>query len=242
MLILTKMKTCAKTLKTTTECMEQIIFLENESKNKLQQFFQKKALSLPIYETKTIIDTNYKFPIFVSTVTLHDGSKYQGEERTTIKSSEFSAATKALEILKSESVSTEKNIEMRELSCEKRNIIIIDIENLHNFHKSLTHKEFELFDVYAFVGVRHHLVNIKLDDNIHKIISPSTRPDGTGTCIQVFTGLCLAQNLYDNYFIATRDKFGSALVDMIMGEGLLWNPKKAQVVTDISQVYCLDKH
>lgn len=220
--------------------MERLLFPENESKNKLQEFFQKGALPLPTYETKMIASGKS----FVSTVTLCNGSQYQGEERTTKKSSEFSAAIKALEDLsnldlkglspqKLENITIRNNIDIR-----KTNAIMIDIENHHNFHKSLTHKEFELFDVYVFVGIHHHLANIKLDNHISKIVSPSTRPDGTDSCIQVFTGACLAQNLYDNYFIATRDKFGSALVDMIIAEGLPWEHKKAQVVTDISQVYC----
>lgn len=228
--------------------MEHLLFPENESKNKLQEFFQKNALLLPNYETKII--ANGKSPIFVSTVTLCDGSRYQSDECTTKKSSEFSAAIKAL--INLSNLKDVSNLDLKGLSPQKleivtfsnnintrkTNVIMIDIENLHNFHKSLTHKEFELFDIYVFVGVHHHLSDIKLNDNIHKVISPSTRPDGTDTCIQVFTGVCLAQNLYDNYFVATRDKFGSALVDMITGEGLFWEPKKAQVVTDISQVYC----
>jgi hypothetical protein len=225
--------------------MESLPFPENESKNKLQEFFQRDALPLPTYETKII--ANGKSPIFISTVTLCNGSQYQGEERTTKKSSEFSAAIKALINLsgldlkgllsqKLENITIKSNIETR-----KRNVIMIDIENLHNFHKSLTHKEFELFDIYVFVGVHHHLASVKFNDNIRKIMSPSTRPDGTDTCIQVFTGVCLAQKLYDNYFIATRDKFGSGLVDMIMGEGLVWEPKKGRVVTDITQVYLTTK-
>ena len=217
--------------------MERLLFPENESKNKLQEFFQKDALPLPTYETKII--TNGKSPVFISIVTLCDGSYYQGEERANKKSSEFSAAIKALEDLSDLDLKLETTVRTNIGARKTRNVIMIDIENLHNFHKSLTHKEFELFDIYVFVGVHHHLANLKLDDNIHKVISPSTRPDGTDTCIQVFTGLCLAQGLYDNYFIATRDKFGFALVDMIMSEGLLWVPKKAQVVTDISQVYCI---
>jgi hypothetical protein len=220
--------------------MERLLFPENESKNKLQEFFQKDALPLPTYETKII--ANGKSPIFVSTVTLCNGSQYQGEERSTKKLSEFSAAIKALGHLSDLDLKLEATATNDINICKTRNVIMIDIENLHNFHKSFTNKEYGLFDIYVFVGVRHHLVNIKFDDNIHKIVSPSTRPDGTDTCIQVFTGLCLSQNLYDNYFIATRDKFGSALVDMITADGLLWKPKNAYVITEISQIYSSTKH
>lgn len=116
-----------------------------------------------------------------------------------------------------------------------RAAVLVDIENMPKFIDDIKDMSFRpkytSVTIYAFVGEHHCLVDKDFPEYVIKIISPSTRPDGTDSCIQVYTGMLLAREEYDTYLIATRDHFGSALVEMIMTSNLGWNNKYAKVVT-----------
>ena len=51
--------------------------------------------------------------------------------------------------------------------------------------------------------------------------------------MQVYAGFLLAQGVYHTYYIATRDHYGTALVDMITTDSLLWPKQRAVVVTKL---------
>jgi hypothetical protein len=116
-----------------------------------------------------------------------------------------------------------------------RAAILVDVENMPKFIDDIKDMifvpKYTSVTIYAFVGEHHCLVDKDFPEHVVKIISPSTRPDGTDCCIQVYTGMLLAREEYDTYLIATRDHFGSALVEMIMTSNLGWNNKCARVVT-----------
>jgi hypothetical protein len=139
----------------------------------------------------------------------------------------------SLSIIKSIHSNTSK---YKNVGFEGKTVLIIDIENLPKLIFSINTKIPNL-SIYAFVGEHHALYNAKYPEEVKKIISPSTRPDGTDTCIQVFTGAALARESYDYYLIATRDHFGSALVEMISSPDLGWIPKHAKLVTKAADIY-----
>lgn len=113
--------------------------------------------------------------------------------------------------------------------------LLVDVENLPKFIDESISRLNE-FTVYAFVGEHHHSVDKEFPEGVIKILSPSTRADGTDTCMQVYIGMLLAREAYDNYLIATRDHYGSALVEMIMCPNLGWLNKSARLVTKSSQL------
>lgn len=91
-------------------------------------------------------------------------------------------------------------------------------------------------DVYAFVGKHHPQAQTDFGPDVHRVISPSTRTDGTDTCMQVYTGKFLTEGLYKLYLIATRDHFGGTLVEMISSKDFEWTPKEAVLVTTAEHV------
>ena len=128
-----------------------------------------------------------------------------------------------------------KNKSINTTENKKRIAVLVDVENLHKFIEGITDRLNE-FTVYAFIGIHHCLSDKEYPDNVIKILSPSTRPDGTDTCMQVYTGMLLSQEKYDEYIIVTRDHFGSSLVEMIIYPSFGWKPKPARLVTKPSQL------
>ena len=114
----------------------------------------------------------------------------------------------------------------------RRMVLLVDVENMPNFIDEVL-KEIQGLSIYAFVGYHHALCDKQFPSSVTKILSPSTRTDGTDTCMQVYVGYFLANDMFDIYLIATRDHFGSSLVDMITAESLLWTPKNGKVVTKV---------
>jgi hypothetical protein len=116
-----------------------------------------------------------------------------------------------------------KNVDVQRILMPVKSVLIVDVENLPKFIDEYNGQNFQNFDVeiFAFVGKYHCLSTKKFPENVKKILSPSTRADGTDTCIQVFVGIMLCKEVYDYYFIATLDHFGSALVDMICSKNLV---------------------
>lgn len=193
-----------------------------QNKNVLQEFFQKRYLSLPQYNTICVGTINNQQE-WRSEVILYNGTKYVGKIATTKKVAESLAAEEAL-------------FHLENKVFKKRVAILIDVENLHNFHKSIPDEDYDKFDVYIFVGKHHFSVDYVFHEKAIKIVSPSTRPDGTDTCMQVSVGSFLTQELYDTYFIATADRFGENLVEMITCNNLGWLSKKACVVIKYQQI------
>jgi hypothetical protein len=124
----------------------------------------------------------------------------------------------------------------RTILFDQRTVLLVDVENLPNFIDDVC-KEIQGLSIYAFIGYHHALCDKQFAVDVNKVLSPSTRTDGTDSCMQVYVGYFLANNKYDTYLIATRDHFGSSLVDMITSKTLLWPAKKARVVTKVRHIY-----
>ena len=225
-------------------------------KNHLQEYFQKQHMELPKYVARKVSGPAH-CPVWQSEVKLYNGSTYIGDTNITKSVAEISAAEKALKALKlipdTESYSADLNlIEKFKLdinpilskplkSAVPKTLLLVDVENMHNFIDDVV-REISGLNIYAFVGEHHHLATKIFPTGVIKIISPSAHSDGTDTCMQVYIGFLLGSGCkdYENYLIATRDHYGSALVDMItcklQGDIKTWNPKYAKVVTQISHI------
>lgn len=206
----------------------------NNSKNALLEYFQKKALPLPKYTSIRIGGRDHD-PLWQSTVLINN-TVIVSDICSTKRAAEFSVSDKALVALHQCSI-VPKHI------VPPRTVLLVDVENLPCFIDE-TLEQVEGLTIYAFIGQHHHLATKVFPPEVIKILSPSTRRDGTDTCIQVHVGILLANDneSYDHYLIATRDHFGSALVDMITSQepSLLWDTnttRTAKVVTQVSHIY-----
>lgn len=198
-------------------------------KNRLQEYFQKQGKPLPQYETVRVDGTDHR-PVWQSCVHLYDGKKYIGDPDISKTKAEISAAENALMEIESSKTSILRGI-------TERTVLLVDVENMPNFIDEVV-KEITGLRIYAFIGEHHCLANKIYPAGVIKVLSPSTRSDGTDTCMQVYTGFLLgSQDYYNRYLIATRDHYGSALIDMITSNIGFWIPKEARLVTQVSHIY-----
>src|SRR5690606_2609736 len=116
-----------------------------------------------------------------------------------------------------------------------RTVFLIDLENMPKIIEELNENKY--MDIFIFVGEHHNLVKKEYKLKSTKIISPSSRKDGTDTCMQVYVGFLLNENKYDTYLIATKDHYGFALADIIVSNQLGWKNKTAKVISDINQLF-----
>jgi hypothetical protein len=149
----------------------------------------------------------------------------------TKKSADMSAAANAIGYSKSLFMKPMVNRKYNSLNT----CIIVDVENLHKFIDDIE-DVIEDYTVYAFIGENHSLADKDYNNNVIKILSPSTRKNGTDTCIQVYIGMLLAKEKFDEYIIATNDHYGYSLVEMISNDGLGWKGKPARCISKASQL------
>lgn len=200
----------------------------NASKNNLQEYCQKRKQPLPEYTSVRMGGTDNE-PLWQSSITVDD-KEYLGSICSSKKRAELSAAQVALTNI--------GNIEEDSIKMVIGKVaLFVDVENMPHFADEVAKKFGGNIVIYAVVGEHHHLSDKEFTPNIIKIISHSTRQDGTDTCIQVYIGWLLSQNAYNTYLIATLDHFGSALVDIITSPISPWPKIEAKVVTKISHIY-----
>lgn len=263
----------------------------SSAKNKLQEYFQKQQLPLPVYTDR---QENITL-IWHSTAILYDGRTASGKAQTKTGAQQ-SAAENALKLIKqvrkqnavyidrstsdesiAERLANPPTTRLRSFKSKSDENIIerlmnpsinkptnpilpfrststppsitynedtqifdvptalfIDLENLPKLVDELPSTLG--LDIYVFVGEHHPLVDKEFTRPIIRIISPSTRKDGTDTCMQVYIGMLLAQQKYEEYIIATMDHYGSTLVEMIQSNSLGWVPKSARLITRAKQL------
>jgi hypothetical protein len=148
-------------------------------------------------------------------------------------------------------------------SLKKKTVLLVDIENMPKIIEDFlggTPRIPDNFWIYAFVGKHHPLAGVRCGiendtlvptnlvgrrnfDNFIKVISPSTRKDGTDTCMQMYTGIFLYKESFDEYLVCTRDHFGGTLVEFICSNepDHPWKQKNANLVTCVEHIQkCLD--
>lgn len=200
------------------------------TKNQLQEIFQKRKLSLPIYNINRIGGTDHQ-PLWQATITYiydNDTIELTGEICSTKSQATMNVAEKALKSL--------TQIDSIKISSPPRSALFVDVENMPSFiDEVLNH--IDNMTIYAFIGY-HHCLSKKTwpSSNVIKILSHSTRPDGTDTAMQVYIGYYLAQNLYDRYYIATHDHYGSTLLEMITNQPGPWEQKSSYLVTQVKHI------
>lgn len=209
------------------------------AKSQLQVECQSKGIPLPHYVSAQTGPAHC--PKWKCQVNLEDApvSCVIGDECETKKAAENSAAIKMLlrlsagENSRPSSPAVSRN---RVLEVKIPTALLVDVENLPKLISQLPKFKGPL-TIYAFVGKHHPHASTDFGPEVIKVISPSTRIDGTDTCIQVYAGKFLMENKYELYLVATRDHFGSALVEIISSDYFEWAPKEAALVTTVEHIF-----
>jgi hypothetical protein len=188
-------------------------------KNRLQRIFQVNKWGLPQYQTMQHI-TGGTTQLWISRL-FYEGQTFISAPHLTKRAAESDVADVVLQHISETSKSDAHEY-------DGTTVLLVDVENLHTF---IHHLNVNNLKIYAFVGRYHERAYDTYQLPVEKVISPSTRTDGTDTCMQVYTGMLLMQDKYQNYIIATKDHFGAALVDIIEGF-----EKRARLVTTPAEV------
>ena len=235
------------------------------AKNKLQEYFQKRQQPLPVYNTHQSDNLSVRWNSTVTlhdgqcatgsattkvgaeqlaaqeALKLLVGGKHRGihtviNETNRLRNSDQSPIS---------TVSIPEQITELKQQIQRVNIqdvlifneptaLLVDLENLPKIVDELP---LTLgLDIYVFVGEHHPLVEKVFTRPVIRIISPSTRKDGTDTCMQVYTGMLLTLQKYEEYLIATIDHYGAALIEMIENNTLGWVAKRGRLITRSKQL------
>lgn len=216
-------------------------------KNRLLERCVRERLAPPLWQDPVrVAGTADHCPLWLSTVVLWDGTACRSQPFPTKMEAEMSSAQQALNVMALRELPSTPTTATTSSSTTQspvvpkrvpgRKALLIDVENLPKFVTHLTEQQMRDYACYAFVGEHHALVDRELPSQVTRIVSPSTRPDGSDSCIQVYAGFLVAQQCYDEIVVATRDHFGSALCDQLQSDSLLWTPVKARVVSQTKQL------
>lgn len=107
------------------------------TKNELQEFYQKRKETLPVYSTERVRGTPAHAPLWKSTVILHDNRRFVGEPSAKKSTAELNAATVALEYtpldLEHAALANVSSLECEDIAMlciDRSTICLIDIENV----------------------------------------------------------------------------------------------------------------
>ncbi len=182
------------------------------SKNKLQEFFQKKGLPTPVYHTARVGGTDDN-PKWVCILKLFNGEIIYSTPTSSKKSCEAEAADKALAGFDSHNLKY-NNVKYR-FDIDSKVIILVDGENLPTIPIKFATEVYASASLRAYIS-KGHPIKPKLTEHEIKIVEvDSTRKDAVDTAI-----IMDSVRLYpDQIIIVTNDHFGSSLVELINKEG-----------------------
>lgn len=210
------------------------------AKTLLQNLCVAKGYPFPVYETSRRGGT-LKDPMWSSLIKLNrspsDGEVFLGDLYARKKNAEESAARRAFEALSSLREGVQPSHQVT-VEVKKSTVLMVDIENIPSIVSQLPMFKGPM-DIYVFVGKHHPLAGEDYQRaglNIRKVISPSTRPGGSDSFMQIHAGIFLANKRYEKYLIATRDHFGSALAELISTNTQEWDARPAAVVSTINHI------
>ncbi len=196
-------------------------------KNQLQEFFQKKGLPLPHYETERIAGEDHE-PRFSSTVHLPHDVHITGDPCRKKVDAEKSAAQKALDSLERVLTSQIAKLTLEEnpieLSSTHRVTLFIDLESIPQFIPYLAKQPIRGdFRVFGFVGQSCGLMNRKkeIEKAMSLTVVPSTQRDAVDSLIIWAMAIQwkllddMKEDKDDTFFVATKDHFGQAITETL---------------------------
>jgi len=208
------------------------------AKNELQEYFQKRKLAPPKYQTHPCGGPPHNLQ-WKSVVTLADGSKYESAVSTSKIAAEISAATKALPVVRASApVTVEETAPTKAetalpnpkiVTIVKELGVLIDVENLPNaVDEIISRVHCDQVHIYAFVGRMHPSAKKTWNSSmVEKIVVPTFEKDAADSCMQIYVGAFLLDQTFDEYVILTKDHYGQSLCSLIKSTGMVWEAKPA---------------
>lgn len=124
-------------------------------------------------------------------------------------------------------------------NTQPQRVLLVDHENLPNFVYTMNEKHINFVEkTFVFVYEQNPLIDKKLPS--HCILQPTgtSRENGSDCAMILFVGDLLSNHRYDEYIIATKDKFGDVLVDQIRYDKFPWRRADARRVRKVEQLIC----
>lgn len=180
------------------------------AKNDLQEYFQKRSLSCPKYETEKIGGSDHQ-PLFQSTVSFSIFNKnyiVKGEVSSNKKTAEMSAAEKALINVQEK----QKIINKKQLNTKI--CLVVDLENKPVFGD--VHCNYENLTT---IGVCSRNCTVK-NVPFQKIVVESLSKDSADTAIILLIAKMILKNDFQTIIILTKDHFGKNVEDCIKSKSL----------------------
>lgn len=182
-------------------------------------------------------------PMWVSVVQIHEGQTFKGTPHPSKIRAEMSAAQRAYDYIIKLPTSIPESLTL-DKKFNHFIAVLVDVENCPNIIPELLRSKTEKLVIIGFVGKYHPQAESGWDQDprVRKILVPSTRRDGTDTCMIMYTSVFLFDKTYDEYIVVTSDHFGPALVDMITASDLLWESRPARCFNKTEQIikYLID--
>ena len=185
-------------------------------KNKLQEYCQKNQFDLPKYDTMSVEDKKWKSYVWFNS------KYYEGEVSNTKKDAEKSAAEVVLQDLKP----SEKK------SLPNRSCILYDAENMGNLIQKIT-EICDNCDIDFYVNKNHHLSD-KYYPGVTNMISQACDRDASDCFLMMTLGSMLKDNLYDYYFICSKDHFANSASKLVECDSMFWDGKFSQIITKMN--------
>jgi len=226
-------------------------------RNKLQDYVQQRRLSLPRYSARRVGGSDHA-PLWVAQVRLHNGTLHEGKVCGSKKEAHLSASQVALEYVEQQQQQQQQQQQLPEEvvttvetrpHCESflypprrddqdwRRVLLVDFENLPRLVREMSTLERQAMTrIYVFVGAYHHNATLALPEGVCRVLAGSAQRDGTDCCMQVYVGYLLAHEAFDEYLVATGDRFGAPLVEMIQSTMSLWKRARAHLITRHEQI------
>jgi len=120
-----------------------------------------------------------------------------------------------------------------------RRILLVDYENLPTFISRMNSTHIAMMsDIWIFLCENHPLEDKPISPVVTRIIrTVSNLPNGSDVCIIMFLASLLSQGAYDEYIIATEDKFADVLVDHAQYPNYgMWKAAKTRRVRSVKQL------
>lgn len=185
------------------------------SKNRLQEFFQKRGLPLPKYSTSRAGGPDHK-PIWVCQIHLDGGEIVVGNPESSRRAAEFSAAEDAISQLEE---SDDEYEEVCIYTPDLKTVVLIDIENQPKALEEILSLHTTNVTVFGFISAGHPLIdkieNSELNDDERFTwwIVNSTRKNAADIGMSYATGIMA--KTYQNFIIISGDGFSDVLKDCL---------------------------
>lgn len=125
------------------------------------------------------------------------------------------------------------SISSRDTKVSKKKVVIVDLENIPSFPSDVEDILSQLEGKLDMFTVSSKHSSIKIPFPKRHIFTPSMNQNAADMCIVMLIGMFLGEDKYEEYFIATRDKFIIPVIECGMSGTTpkIFNPRPMHVVS-----------